>query len=88
MSNFGTQIEHIEVEPGVHLAVQGPTSSDKPVVMLSNSVGTAMGMWDEVVNTCPANYASSVTTHGARSLDVPSGAWTIAHLGRDAIADS
>jgi len=87
MSNLATQIEHIEVEPGVHLAVQGPTSSDKPVVMLSNSVGAAMGMWDEVVEHLSGELRFiRYDTRGHGRSDVPSGACTIAHLGRDAIA--
>ena len=87
MSNLATQIEHIEVERGVHLAVQGPTSSDKPVVMLSNSVGAAMGMWDEVVEHLSGELRFiRYDTRGHGRSDVPSGAWTIAHLGRDAIA--
>ena len=87
MAATANRIERIEVEPGVRLAVEVPATSGKPVLMLSNSIGAGMGMWDEVVDRL-SDQASIVRydTRGHGQSDVPAGPYTIDRLGLDALA--
>ena len=87
MAIAASHIKRIEVEPGVHLAVEVLAAADKPVVMLSNSIAASMGMWDEVVDRL-ANQVRFVRydTRGHGKSDVPAGPYTIERLGLDAIA--
>ncbi len=69
-----SRIERIEVEPGVRLAVEVAPPSSKPVVMLSNSIGASMTMWDEFA----ARMSDKVRivrydTRGHGQSDVPKG---------------
>lgn len=87
MVTSSSRIERIEVEPGVHLAVERPAASDKPVVMLSSSIGASMGMWDEVCDRL-SDRVSFVRydTRGHGKSDAPAGPYTIERLGLDAVA--
>ncbi|ARQ02660.1 hypothetical protein CAK95_28830 [Pseudorhodoplanes sinuspersici] len=81
------RIERIEVEPGVHLAVEVPQPSSKPVVMFSNSIGASMAMWDEVVSRISNQVrVLRYDTRGHGQSDVPAGPYTIEQLGNDALA--
>jgi 3-oxoadipate enol-lactonase len=82
-----SRIERIEVEPGVRLAVNVPASFSKPFVMLSNSIGASMGMWDEISDRL-SGHVSVVRydTRGHGKSDVPAGPYTIERLGLDAVA--
>ncbi|MBR0869430.1 3-oxoadipate enol-lactonase [Bradyrhizobium tropiciagri] len=88
MDRASGRIERIEVEPGVRLAVEAPViDRGKPIVMLSNSIGADLSMWDELL----ARLAGSVNfvrydTRGHGGSDVPAGPYSLERLGRDAVA--
>ena len=52
----------IEVDDGckINVEVEGP--ADAPALMLSNSLGTNLHMWDRRPPNSPSNTASSATT--------------------------
>lgn len=80
-------MQHIEVEPGVRLAVRVSGVPDKPAVVFSNSLGADLGMYDEVAarlatDACVIRY--DTRGHG-RSGAAQSG-YAIERLGRDVIA--
>jgi 3-oxoadipate enol-lactonase len=87
MTTTASRIEHIEVEPGVRLAVDVPASFGKPVVVLSNSIGASMGMWDEISDRLSGQLSIvRYDTRGHGKSDVPTGPYNIERLGLDVIA--
>jgi len=87
MTNVKGRIERIEVEPGVRLAVEVPAASNKPVVMLSNSVAASLAMWDEISERLSDRVRLvRYDTRGHGQSDVPAGPYTIERLGLDAHA--
>jgi 3-oxoadipate enol-lactonase len=87
MITAASRIERIEVEPGVRLAVNVPASLSKPVIVLSNSIGASMGMWDEISDRL-SDRVSLVRydTRGHGQSDVPIGPYSIERLGLDVLA--
>jgi len=74
MVTSSSRIERIEVEPGIRLAVERPAALDKPIVMLSNSIGASMGMWDEVCDRLSDRMSFvRYDTRGHGKSDVPAG---------------
>lgn len=87
MTTTASRIEHIEVEPGVRLAVDVPASFGKPVVVLSNSIGASMGMWDEISDRLSGQLSLiRYDTRGHGKSDVPTGPYNIERLGLDVVA--
>src|ERR1700754_532464 len=87
MAVSSSRIERIEVEPGVRLAVEVAPPTSKPVVMLSNSIGASMAMWDEFVERMSDKvWIIRYDTRGHGQSDVPKGPYTIDRLGQDAEA--
>ena len=87
MASLSARIERIEVEPGVRLAVDAMPASSKPVLMLSNSIGASMTMWDEFVERMSDSVRIiRYDTRGHGLSDVPAGPYTIERLGQDAVA--
>ncbi|WP_433929936.1 3-oxoadipate enol-lactonase [Sorangium cellulosum] len=69
----------------LHHRLDGP--ADAPVVMLANSLGTALGMWDSQVPALTRHFRVlryDMRGHGASS--VPDEPFDIERLGRDAVA--
>ncbi len=87
MARAASRIERIEVEPGIHLAVDIPSSLSKPVIVLSSSIGASMGMWDEIYDRL-SDQMSLVRydTRGHGVSDAPTGPYSIERLGLDVIA--
>jgi 3-oxoadipate enol-lactonase len=76
----------IEVQRGLRLWVEATPPSPGPTLVLSNSIGSHCGMWDEVV----AHLSDQVRvirydTRGQGRSDLGTGALTIEQLGRDVI---
>lgn len=87
MMNATGRIERIEVEPGVRLSVEVPAASSKPVIMLSNSIGASMGMWDEISERLSGQVRLvRYDGRGHGKSDVPAGPYTLERLGLDALA--
>lgn len=71
---------------GCRLAWQLEGPEDAPVLMLSNSLGTAMGMWQLQLAAFTARFrVLRYDTRGHGSSDVPAGAYGLDRLGRDAL---
>lgn len=64
--------------------LDGP--DDKPVLVLSNSIGTTMRMWDRQIPELTKHFrVLRYDTRGHGASDVPAGAYSIGRLGRDVI---
>jgi 3-oxoadipate enol-lactonase len=77
---------NIEVEPGVMLAVEDGHPTQGGTVVLSNSIGSDFGMWDEVTKVL-ANHFRIVRydTRGHGRSDLGSNPVTLERLGLDVI---
>jgi 3-oxoadipate enol-lactonase len=68
----------------VHHEVTGP--ADAPVVVLSNSLGTTLEMWDRQRDALAGYRVVRYDTRGHGRSPVPDGPSTIADLGEDLVA--
>ncbi|MDI3405604.1 3-oxoadipate enol-lactonase [Streptomyces cavernicola] len=71
---------------GVRIAYRFDGDEDKPVLLLSNSIGTDLHMWDGQVPALTAHFR--VLRYDARGhgvSDVPSGPYSLDRLGRDVV---
>jgi 3-oxoadipate enol-lactonase len=71
---------------GCNIAYRFDGPDDKPVLVLSNSIGTTMNMWDIQIQDLSKHFRVlryDMRGHGASS--VPPGAYSIDRLGRDVI---
>ncbi|MBB6309070.1 3-oxoadipate enol-lactonase [Xanthobacter tagetidis] len=85
-----THLRHVEVEPGVRLAVSAPDdagSAGAPTVVFSNSLAADMGMWDEVAAlVSPHARLVRYDTRGHGRSDAPDGPYSLAVLAADLAA--
>lgn len=64
----------------------GAGASDKPVLVLSNSIGTNMRMWDLQIPRLSEHFrVVRFDTRGHGASDVPAGAYSLDRLGRDVV---
>ena len=69
----------------IHYRLEG--REEAPVLMLSNSLGTALGMWDPQVRAFIMRYRLlRYDSRGHGRSEVTPGPYTIERLGRDALA--
>jgi 3-oxoadipate enol-lactonase len=69
----------------IHFRLDGPPGF--PVVMLSNSLGTNLSMWEPQVEALCAHYRIlRYDTRGHGQTDTPPGPYTIEQLAEDAVA--
>jgi len=69
----------------IHVEIEGPESA--PVLMLSNSLGTNLHMWDEQVAPFTRDFRLlRYDRRGHGKSGVPKGAYTMERLGRDVLA--
>jgi 3-oxoadipate enol-lactonase len=69
----------------IHVEVEGP--QDAPVLMLSNSLGTNLHMWDDQVPAFTRHFRLvRFDRRGHGGSAVPKGPYSIERLGRDALA--
>lgn len=76
------------IETGDHcmLAWRMDGPADAPVVILSNSLGTAMAMWDPQVEVLSRQFrVLRYDTRGHGASAVPTGAYGLDRLGRDVL---
>jgi 3-oxoadipate enol-lactonase len=68
----------------LHHRLDGPEGA--PVLMLSNSLGTAVGMWDDLLPALADHFrVLRYDQRGHGRTPAPPGPYTIAELGRDAL---
>jgi 3-oxoadipate enol-lactonase len=69
----------------IHVAVDGPEQA--PVLMLSNSLGTDLHMWDDQVGAFTKQFRLvRYDRRGHGKSGVPEGPYTMQRLGKDALA--
>ncbi len=69
---------------GIAYRVDGP--DEAPVLILSNSLGTAMAMWEPQLAAFAARFrVLRYDSRGHGASDVPAGAYSMDRLGRDVI---
>ncbi|MGO1070500.1 3-oxoadipate enol-lactonase [Lysobacter sp. CA199] len=79
-------LSHITVGDGVRIAYRFDGDADKPVLVLSNSIGTTVQMWDAQIPALTRHFrVLRYDTRGHGGSDVPAGAYSLDRLGRDAI---
>ncbi len=75
------------VRNGVRLAWTADGAADLPVLLLSNSLGTTMALWDAIVPRLAARFrVVRYDTRGHGASDRPAGDYSLDALGRDALA--
>jgi 3-oxoadipate enol-lactonase len=71
---------------GLHLHYELDGKSDAPVVVLSNSLGTALDMWDAQLDALKTRFrVLRYDTRGHGGTDAPPGPCSIDDLGRDVL---
>src|SRR5438270_8654054 len=69
----------------IHVEVEGP--ENKPVLMLSNSLGATLAMWDPQVAALTEHFrVVRYDRRGHGKSGVPTGPYNMEMLGRDALA--
>jgi 3-oxoadipate enol-lactonase len=69
----------------IHYEIEGP--EDGPVLLLSNSLGTDLGMWSPQIPSLAARYrVLRYDSRGHGRSEAPEGPYTIDMLGQDAVA--
>ncbi|MFP2927663.1 3-oxoadipate enol-lactonase [Pyxidicoccus sp. 3LG] len=79
-------LSFISTGDGVRIAYRFDGAPDKPVLLLSNSIGTDLHMWDAQVPALTGHFRLlryDARGHGAS--DVPTGPYSLDRLGRDAV---
>jgi 3-oxoadipate enol-lactonase len=79
-------LDAITTGDGVRIAYRFDGQPDKPVLLLSNSIGTDLHMWDGQVAALTEHFRLlryDARGHGAS--DVPSGPYSLDRLGRDVV---
>src|SRR5580704_9569140 len=86
-SQGGPSMPDIKTDDGaiIHAELEGPDSA--PVLMLSNSLGTNLHMWDEQVASLTRHFRLlRYDRRGHGKSSVPKGPYTMERLGRDVLA--
>ena len=69
----------------LHYLLAGPEHA--PAVVLSNSLGTNLGLWDGQIDRLAGHYrVLRYDTRGHGASDAPSGDYSLERLGRDALS--
>jgi|MDTG01.3.fsa_nt_gb 3-oxoadipate enol-lactonase len=79
-------IQHITMDDGCRIACEFRAIGDRPVVVLSTSLGTSMGLFDAQMEALSQDF--SVLRYDPRGhghSDVPQGAYSLDRLGRDVV---
>jgi 3-oxoadipate enol-lactonase len=71
---------------GCRIAYRFDGPADKPVLLLSNSIGTDLSMWDPQVEAFSKHFrVLRYDSRGHGASDVPAGPYSVDRLGRDVI---
>ncbi|ASD27202.1 3-oxoadipate enol-lactonase [Brevundimonas diminuta] len=80
------QVQHITTGDGCRLAYRLDGPEDAPVLLLSNSLGTRMEMWDAQMAAFAARFrVLRYDSRGHGASDAPAGAYGLDRLGRDVV---
>jgi 3-oxoadipate enol-lactonase len=82
MDNFS----YLTTSDGARIAYRLEGSKEKPVIVLSNSIGTTLHMWDEQVHALSEHFRVlryDARGHGASS--VPAGPYPLSRIGQDVL---
>lgn len=78
---------HLPAGDGARLHYQLDGEEGRPVVLLSNSLGTALEMWDPQLDALAARYrVLRYDSRGHGRSDAPPGPYSVDLLGQDALA--
>lgn len=76
----------LTIGDGTHIAYRIDGAADKPVLVLSNSIGTTLHMWDAQIPELSKHFrVLRFDTRGHGASSVPAGAYSLDRLGRDVI---
>lgn len=79
-------LSFITAGDGVRLAYRFDGSVDKPVLLLSNSIGTDLHMWDVTVPQLAEHFhVLRYDARGNGASDAPTGLYSLDRLGRDVV---
>lgn len=79
-------VQHFVADDGCRIAYRFDGPEDAPVLLLSNSLGTTMAMWDPQVPAFAEHFrVLRYDSRGHGQSDSPAGAYSMDRLGRDAI---
>src|SRR5688500_16409994 len=71
---------------GMSMAYRIDGPADRPVLILSNSIGTSLHMWDGQIEALARHYrVVRYDTRGHGRSAAPAGAYSLDRLGRDVI---
>ena len=71
---------------GLNTVVDGDDGSDKPWIVLSNSLGSNLSMWDDQIETLSRTYrVLRYDTRGHGGSDIPTGDYQLADLVADVV---
>jgi len=71
---------------GLHVVIDGDDGTDKPWIVLSNSLGSNLSMWDDQIDELSKRYrVLRYDTRGHGGSDVPAGSYQLADLVTDVI---
>lgn len=77
----------ITMDDGCRLAWRADGLADAPPLLLSNSLGTSMAMWDAQIHAWSSYFrVIRYDSRGHGQSDAPAGAYSMDRLGRDAVA--
>ncbi|ALN78831.1 3-oxoadipate enol-lactonase [Lysobacter antibioticus] len=79
-------LSYLSASDGVRIAYRLDGAADRPVLVLSNSIGTDLHMWDAQVAQLARHFrVLRYDTRGHGASDVPAGEYSLERLGRDVI---
>lgn len=79
-------LSFITAGDGCKIAYRFDGAADKPILVLSNSIGTSLAMWDDQITALSAHFnLLRYDGRGHGASDASAGAYSVARLGRDVI---
>lgn len=83
---MNTNYQTTATSDGCRIAYRFDGSANKPVLLLSNSIGTDLTMWDPQIEKFSEHFrVLRYDSRGHGDSDVPGGSYSVDRLGRDAI---
>jgi 3-oxoadipate enol-lactonase len=80
-------LDHVVVDDGRRIAIRVDGAGDRPPLLLSNSLGTTLHMWDaQMPALSEAFRVIRYDSRGHGESDAPAGDYSIARLAADALA--